>query len=865
MQDYSRLKSGMLFIPTQNPLPVGTELTLKFRVPEIDQIFQLEFRVSRLTGTLPDYSSKKIPGMQLSVTGDPETFTTKLDPAISRFRKNQKALPTSCNFKKSKSHEAPQRQGKPNNISQESTSRKTAAPQLPMDWIKNALERNKEEMPDESIQEEIPISPPDEKKDLSPEERKRVKPVGEFIMDLTRAMLRSGYYSPDHPGSRQAKQGLYNRFQNILEASNEILIAKRETREKRDFCIMNILDEPIGIKLLVGAGRAELFEPKLRDYFSRKGLISFAIKRKITPDHFNRFIDIMCDPRTDDLEKHQIGDLLTRQLVENGITEISTTFIEDKLFFKEKLPWRVEMAMHRLAKDLKVLPQFIGASDETLKSMKVEIIKDILRPLKHPDLLKELIIHCYVIIENVKHLDLEEIEQTLVDAFPLPFLHATSLSLFKDIEKYKDEVNKYLNDPDIAKRYNSMKRILKLIAGRMIHENTPRVQNFLEQLYFSKLLTYEELPSSVKYQIDTTLMVEDLKANTAYYEQSITRASSAELGEVLVKWFHRVVPKLVANKDWPLLLNLLSAAGIADAKTSIFPRTNSSFNPFITVFSELTDELAAAYNSRDNTRRQVVEEILLKLDTIGIDIFGKVLSQSETQIVRKSAIAALGKKGGMALKWARQILDDPEIAWHLHRNALLIINKARSTEEKDIGRILKFVKHSNPRVREEALRSLTELAPVRSEQFIVDAVEDENERVRLRALYALSNLSSISEKSLSKLLDIISADLPDDKALAIAHTQKVTHLIRIMTINALSNYKELIQNKLIDIITKIPKEQKWFTKFVKPSVNEHHAMILTSAIKTLKNIGTDKSIIFIEALIRGKNPYAKFIKEAFES
>lgn len=865
MQDYSRLKSGMLFLPTQNPLPIGTELSLKVHVPEINQVFQLDGRVSQLTGTLPGNPLKKVPGIQLSITGPPETFIAKLDLAISRFQKNRKNLTTSDGLKELKSRKAFQKKGAPHDTSQESISHRNAAAQLSMGWIENALKRNKEEIPDESIQENIGFVPPAEKKDLTPEERRRVEPVGEFVMDLTKAMLRSGYYSPDHPGSKQAKQGLYNRFQNILEESNEILIANRETREKKDFYIMSILDDPIGIKLLVGAGRAELFEPKLREYFNRKGLISFAIKKKITPAHFNRFIDIMCDPRADDLEQHQIGGLLTHQLVENGITEISATFIEDKLFFKEKLPWRVEMAIQRLAKDLKVLPQFVEASDEKLKSMKVEIIKDILRPLKHPDLLKELIVNCYVIIENVKHLDLEEIEQTLVDAFPLPFLHATSLSLFKDLEKYKDEVDKYLNDPDVSKRYNSMKRILKLIAGRMIYENTPRVQNFLERLYFSKLLTYDELPSSVKYQIDTTLMVEDLKANTAYYERSIMNAASADLGEVLIRWFHRVVPKLIGNKDWTLLLNLLSAAGIADTKTVIFPRMEyNSLNPFITVFSEFTDDLAAAYNSQDKTHRQTIEEILLKLDTIGIDVFGKVLLQSENQVVRKSAIAALGKKGGMALKWARRILDDPGIAWHLHRNALLIINKAGSTEEKDIGRVVKFVKHSNPRVREEALRTLTELTPDRSEQFIVNAVEDENEKVRLRALHALGNLSSISEKSLSRLLDIISTDLPEDKALAVAHTQKVTHLIRIMTIKALSDYKELIQNKLIDVITKIPQEQKWFSKFVKSSVDEHHALILTAAIKALKNIGTGESILF-EKLIGGKNPYAKFIKEALDA
>ncbi|MCJ7774317.1 MAG: hypothetical protein MUP22_14435, partial [Desulfobacterales bacterium] len=676
LQDYSQLKGGILFLPTQNPLPLGTELILKIGVPEINQTFQVDCSVSKLTGPLPDNPLIEHPGMQLSLTGEPETFITELNLALrhaekriedSKLARQQIKITGSTETLKQPIGKPVPESSPEENIQEPSNASKEEefpdednGSKLSMGWIKKALQREKEEIDEEPVDERARFVPPTEKKDLTPDERRRVEPVGEFVMDLTKAMLRSGYYSPDHPGSMQAKQGLYKRFRSILGDADEILIANRESREKKDFFIMGILDEPISIKLLVGTNRAELFEPKLREYFNRKGLMSFAIKKKITLDHFNRFIDIMCDPRTDDVEQHKIGDLLTSQLVESGITEISSNFMEDKLFFKEKLPWRVEMAIQRLAKDLKILPQFAEASDDKLKTMKIEIIRDILRPLKHPDLLKELIINCYVIVENVKHLDLEEIEQTLVGAFPIPFLHATSLSIFNDMEKFKEEVNKHLSDPDIAKRYNSMKRILKLIASRMIMESTPRVQSFLEKLYFSKLLTYEELPSSVKYQIDTTLMMEVLKTNPQYYVNAINTTQSSQSGTILIKWFHRVVPRLIKNKDWDLILKLLSTTDRADTDVMIFPRIQGSpLNPFTTAFIEFTGDLAAAYNNPDDSKRELINDIILKLGTIGIEIYGKVLAESENQTVRKAAIASLGEKGEIALQWARQILDDP--------------------------------------------------------------------------------------------------------------------------------------------------------------------------------------------------------------
>jgi hypothetical protein len=103
--------------------------------------------------------------------------------------------------------------------------------------------------------------------------------------------------------------------------------------------------------------------------------------------------------------------------VEQGISDISTVFMDDIIVLEKNLPWRVEMAIQRLAKDLKVLPMFRGESDEAIKRMKLQIIQDILRPLKHPEFLKDLIINCYVIAQHVKNIQEEDIEK-VTRSFP---------------------------------------------------------------------------------------------------------------------------------------------------------------------------------------------------------------------------------------------------------------------------------------------------------------------------------------------------------------------------------------------------------------------------------------------------------------
>jgi hypothetical protein len=280
---------------------------------------------------------------------------------------------------------------------------------LSLDWIREAVNQ-KEAGKEEAAEPEATEPPISEKKNLSTEERSRVKPAADFIMNLTKAMLRSGYYAPDHTGSKNAKRGLYEALQKSLGDSEEIMITHQEVGGKTDILIVGILEDPVNVRTLVGAGMSELFVPKLREYFKRKGLISFAIKKDIPLQNFEKFVDIMSDPKSDRGENVQVGELLSNTLAEHGIAEISTVFMDDMIAIEQNLPWRVEMAIQRMAKDLKVLPMFKGKTEQAMANLRLQIIQDIIRPLTHPEFLKDLVINCYVIAKHSGNMDTEELQ-----------------------------------------------------------------------------------------------------------------------------------------------------------------------------------------------------------------------------------------------------------------------------------------------------------------------------------------------------------------------------------------------------------------------------------------------------------------------
>ena len=443
-----QLKSGRMFIPTEMPLPAKTRLLLALILPDVPRRITLEMEVLEAVDRKSGAELKKPCGMLLAPTGELEAALRTLAQEIRAIPGLAAALagrpgtgdsppvggatpprpPGEARLPPAPS-EAPARSAEP---APDAHARPPEDAVLPMSWIRSAVAQ--EEVQREIAPEAVAASAARVKKDLSAAERERIKPVGEFVMDLTKAMLRTGYYASDHPGSQNAKHGLYEALQRCLRDSSEIMITNQEVRERNEILITGILDEPVNVRTVVGAGMAELFVPKLSECFNRKSLVSFALKKAITPEHFEGFVDVMSDPTAERGQHAKVGELLTRALVDRGITEISTVFMDDIIVLEKNLPWRVEMAIQRLAKDLKVLPMFRGESDEAIKRMKLQIIQDILRPLKHPEFLKDLIINCYVIAKHVKNIQEEDIEKVIIDAFPLETLLPTSRFIFAELK-----------------------------------------------------------------------------------------------------------------------------------------------------------------------------------------------------------------------------------------------------------------------------------------------------------------------------------------------------------------------------------------------------------------------------------------------
>lgn len=884
-QDYLQLKEGVLFLHAENPFPLKSKLTVNISVPRIEYAFQLEGLVVKTRDRRTADQTGKPSGMLIRIGGDMKDFISKLDQKLLVDEKYQFLLALCDTIDDSESilgdtidENSASPDGQPSAEGSESSGPSGAAasdgtskdgsgeenPNLDFEWLREAVQQE-EAVVQEAPPPEVVAPPTQDKKNLTPQEREKVKPVADCIMDLTKAMLRSGYYSSDHPGALDAKRGLYEKFQSCLGESGEIMLTNLKIRNQTDILIIGILDEPVSVRILIGAGQAELFVPKLRDFFDRKGLMSFAIKKQISAAHFEKFIDIMSDPKADQAENKKMGELLSKALAQNDITEISTVFMDDIIVLEKNLPWRVEMAIMRLAKDLKVLPMFKEQNEDSIFNLKVKIIHDIIRPLKYGQYLNDLLVNCYIIADHLENITAEEIEKVIIEGLPTNLLLSTSQCVYEELKNLNELKIKEAASAAFNRRLQGVKRVIKALSRRMIQLKITGVQRFLEELHRGKVLTFSELPPDVQYLVNTMKMVRDVMARPRTYIGWILARQNPTDAIVMLKCIRRVISVILEEENWNLAFKLTLAVNKVQSETDLYsPKNNLPPNPFYFVFKDVSDMLADAYLRVSTTSRLQIDQIVRRLGSKGVEILNLMLMKSEASDVRTDAMETMVSMGAIARRWSLKVLGNKEQEAATLANALAILREVGQAGE-DGPIVRKFAGHPDPQVQEEALHTLISFKAEDLEPLIVKALNSSNDKLRWRATTALTGLRRLSKQTMVEVFRIITADAPEDEQNAAIHDRKVAQIIQAL--GAFQNFPAVktLEEGVLQAAQKATDSGKRFMQRLKMKTHKSEpSTILMAAIVTLGKIGSSKSADFLLKISKSKSAAAEEAAKALQ-
>ena len=880
----------------ETPVPEGSILYLRLAIPGTDEKIKIGCSVvESVTGKASRH------GVRAALADHDGRVASALERLLLQFPNYRHILGTSPGEPEvrgvSSRHKGAEEPSKTTAEEKGSGDNMESAHSLSVSWLRDAVFQPEMEL-SETKQVEKPAvttAPVREKTRLTAEERAIAEPVGEFIRNLTKAMLKSGYYSADHPEAGSAKQGLYEAFKRVMRNIPELTITNREARDQSDLLVTGVLDDPVSLEVVVGSNTAELFVPKLQEFCRRKGLVSFSINRNIPPEHFELFIDIMSDPVVDRSRDKKAGSLLTRALVDNGITDVSTVFVDDMIELERNLPWRVEMAICRLTKDLRVMPMFRGVDNEQLKELKRNIVADIIRPLRHPRLLNDLLVNCYIISRYVKNVPREEIERDIVEAFPVDMLLPTVEFTFRELERLMQKKEQHPDNTSLVSRIMGIKRMLSLIAERVIPLGTAESHAFLKALYEKQILGFKDLPANIQYAIKTRLMVEDVMENIGGYVNGLVNAGTAEDAAVYLKCFRRVAGSLVEQQAWSTLLAITDAVGRAMARDD-FPATATAQIlrsgkaeivrdkethvlflaagekdvPLFYIFKDSTPQIVMEYArmvtgpDRLKKERNDMDSFITRLGQLGVVALFRVMDMEGNHAARKAALELAAGMEEWSVPWARARLSGGGDLPDEECRAPLSVIARTGRNADDFTEARNFLKHPNPRLRQLALEAVYTTQPPDRETILVDALNDRDKEVRDTAGRLLAHVCPLSGKTMTFIVDEIASD-PEPGDDPDAHVEKVLRLISAVKKMKQITDKDAVELRLIELAkTHAKKLSSWKNIFSRKE--RWRARVFEEIIGLLGMIGGQNSEAFLEEMINKSSDvsHGELALEAFK-
>ncbi|MBI5287256.1 MAG: HEAT repeat domain-containing protein [Deltaproteobacteria bacterium] len=563
-----------------------------------------------------------------------------------------------------------------------------------------------------------------------------------FILSFIQALLKTGYYTPSHPETSRAREGLYNDLLSILKDHREITFVAITTKGKGDVMVDGIVDEPVAISSFMLKGMAEVFVPKFLEYFDRKNLSSFSIKTNISRSEFEAFIDIMSESPFHGAERIDTRERLTLELIKNNVLNVSTIFNIDLVGKERKLPWRVEMALTRLKRDLGLIPLYKGLSEGKRAEIKKMVFEDIVRPIKTPTIIKDILVNLDLISSDIAGIGKEELEERVTD-----FIHKDHLSLaapevLKSFVQVKESYER-LRDDRILPGLMSLKTIAKRVGIKIMGYGF--LGEALLMDYFNQgVLSTDELPEDLQAKIKRGEEIERfLKEPQKYFATLEGAGSQEEIGKTILLLLN-FLPEL-------LMRNLYTEAEgiIRGIKGTGFDFFNIDSMPL----EEITSTMEKRLTDSPKEGQMKILEMVDLMDKASTPIFINLIPHN-SRLVRRTAcerLVRLGKAIIPPLKEALERRKDP----YFIRNALMILGEMGQGSTGLEGIFKRFLNHEEPRIRVEAVVGLVNIMGTEAEGFILNALNDRDLVVRRRAVWGMGEIKSVRPEVIDYFINTI--------------------------------------------------------------------------------------------------------------
>lgn len=545
--------------------------------------------------------------------------------------------------------------------------------------------------------------------------------LADFILSFVQALLRTGYYLPDHPQAHKAKQGLHGHFHSLFQGRHELTFMVQDLGETKDILVEGALPETQKLKGLMAAGMAEVYVPRLSQFLERKDLVSLTLKEGMPEEEFSRFIDVMSEPGGAVLDAAG-KERFVAHLRESGVRSFSLVFKDDLVAPERKLPWRAQLAISRLQKDFKHVPLFQKLDAKGLQTLRQQVLDDVLRPISRADLLAVILMNSDVAAS--REVSEEEIEDELVQFIPDGLVVPTGRAALKAHPA---------SDPQAAPR--QQRALLKLLL-RPKAKDLPGVAELVRELFDRGLVDLERLPQALKAQVLLERETDRFLAERAVVLKRLEATPAPEAYHGRADALLRLIPELLRRNLLDDVLGLVTMlrghAALGGPRAAIAEQALAHL-----AAGDVAATLKQKFLKGKKEDRVAVATLYQALgDPVRTQLLA-IVREAQDGWVRKNASEILLRMGREATEMLLRELHGGGLPVGALPELLMVFGEIRSDAPAVAPALQQFARDRDPRVREEAAWALCRIRGAAEEGLFLHLLDDPDLEVRKRAIRCL--------------------------------------------------------------------------------------------------------------------------------
>lgn len=638
-----------------------------------------------------------------------------------------------------------------------------------------------------------------------PRNRDRERKAGEFSLLFIKALMQTGIYSSDHPMARAANDEMYTVFKEVTENVQELSYLMLSTVDDQGILVDGLLPEPIPVVKVFRGIMGDHFIAKFHDYFARNRIASFTIRSGISREDFGTFLTCLTSWAAESASAgvSRSTEEFSRQLIDLGVYDVNVVSMDEVVGGKRHLAWPVKIALSRLRKDISKLPMLRGADRSSIQALKIQSIKDIVRPISRNDLLKDLLLNADLVADGINITSTPEVEGAIISGLPAETVQTiaeTLMTMNDDLGSSKSRLN--IVGRSVEELQETVGRCLARCLATLSRMEYQTAFNLLEVAYRKQLMPITELPKDLQRRLRAGETTDKFLAGSGQYLQDFASTTDARDYIKYLNVFTVVLPELTTRSHRQMVSTLLGllANHYDHEDESPFPGRRRFIEEALTRLQSggfLVSLIQLAFIT-PKEEREDIEAGLALFGPIVVPILINFLTSEMDPTVRGTVSSILMRIGEPAIEPLTDELRAHRHSWQAVRVLVKVLGQMRAPSAVPI--INQYINHPNSKVREECVVALFEIMGLDSETFVLERIDDEDKMVVRRAVSQLAQMHCTNPKLLNFLYDVIRTRSRNE--------DEPEETMQIMCLRALVEYQYVmlprepdIEGALMDILS----------------------------------------------------------------